>query len=279
MPDNIPINGRTVFAGVVGWPVSHSLSPAIHNRWMQENSINAVYLPLPVEPENLPSVIPALSSMGCVGVNLTIPHKEQVLPLLDHVDDVAKRIGACNTVVMKEGKLHGHNTDAYGFWKSLEQGAPALKRDKALVLGAGGAARAVITALHDAGYSEIRIMNRTYEKAQALCALSSQARAVLWGSGIDDVDLLVNTTSLGMKGQPPLEMDLSPLPSHAVVTDIVYNPLHTPLLLLAKQQGLTVVDGLGMLLYQAQKAFELWFGVTPRVDETLRKTVLEQLGQ
>lgn len=271
------IRGTTRWAGVMGWPVTHSKSPLIHNYWCVKYGVDAVYLPLPVSPESLSVVIPALAKMGCAGVNLTIPHKELVLPLAGQLDSFAKKIGAVNTLVIKDGALLGYNTDAYGFWQNLESSVNGIKRGAAFVVGAGGAARAVVAALDDAGFAPIYIMNRTREKAAALRSISPQVRAVDWSnrpSELKDCCLLVNTTSLGMQGQPPLELALDALPADALVTDIVYTPLQTPLLQAAGAQGLRVVDGLGMLLYQAQKAFELWFGILPDVTEKLRAIVL-----
>lgn len=274
------ISGKTVWAGVIGWPVSHSLSPLIHNHWCAEHGIDAAYLALPVQPEQLNTVVPALAHMGCKGVNLTIPHKEMVVTMLHHVDVQAKRIGAVNTVVVKEHTLRGYNTDAYGFWENLRQHAPDMKTDKAFVVGAGGAARAVIAALDDAGFNTIYVMNRTPEKAASLQEISHKVQVVEWfpaANEIEGCDLLVNTTSLGMQGQAPLEIALGKLPQHAVVTDIVYTPLETPLLKAAKLLELKTVDGLGMLMYQAQKAFELWFDILPKVDDGLRDLLLQRL--
>lgn len=274
------INGKTRLAGVMGWPVSHSLSPVIHNAWFRQTGINGVYVPFPVKPEELEQAVRGMAAMGVAGVNLTIPHKEWVLPLCDEVDEAAKRIGAVNTVLFKEGKMHGFNTDAYGFWQNLEERARFVRKHVALVLGAGGAARAVVAALDAAGFGTIYVMNRTFAKAEQFKTLSPKVVPLEWNANpaqMKEVDLLVNTTSLGMKGEASLEIDLSPLPSYAVVTDIVYTPLITPLLAQAQERGFQVVDGLGMLLYQAQKAFHIWFGQEPVVDDALRQKVLEHL--
>lgn len=271
------ICGTTRWAGVIGWPVKHSKSPLIHNYWCAKYSVDAAYLPLPVPPEALPTVIPALPHMGCAGVNLTIPHKELVLPLAQQLDSFAQKIGSVNTLVIRDGALLGYNTDAYGFWQNLESSAKDIKRGAAFVAGAGGAARAVVAALAAAGFAPIYIMNRTREKAEALCDISSQVKAVDWSANPGELAscrLLVNTTSLGMHGQPPLELALDALPPDALVTDIVYTPLRTPLLKAATARGLQTVDGLGMLLYQAQKAFELWFGILPEVTGELRDLVV-----
>lgn len=275
---NVPINGKTKYAGVIGWPVSHSLSPAIHNFWFEELGIDGVYVPFPTKPESLSVSIPALMETGCVGVNLTLPHKELVIPLLDEIDPIAKAIGAVNTVKFEDGRTKGFNTDAYGFWKNIEERAPEVKRDIAFVVGSGGAARAVVAALDQAGYKAIFVMNRTKDKINNLFSVSRKVQPLDWYPAADELaaaDLVVNTTSLGMHTQPPLELALGKLPAHAVVTDIVYTPLETPLLAAARRLGLKNVDGLGMLLYQAQKAFEIWFGVLPQVTPELRLKVLE----
>lgn len=267
-------NGQTAFAGVLGWPVNHSLSPFIHNRWLEQNAVNALYLPFPVQPDALGTVLLALPKMGCAGVNLTIPHKEAALDLLDGVDETARRIGAVNTVVMRDGKTYGHNTDAYGFITSLK--AADYCKDNALVIGAGGAARAVVTALLQDGFACVTVMNRTREKAEALKSLGRAVEVVDWQPVLPHADVVVNVTSLGMHGQPELSVDMKHLPPHAVVADIVYAPLETPLLVQAKAQGFKAIDGLGMLLFQAQAAFSLWFGINPEVTDELRQQVLKQ---
>ena len=275
------ITGKTVWAGVIGWPVSHSLSPLIHNHWCAQYGIDAAYLALPVQPQELGKVIPALAQMGCVGVNLTIPHKELVVGQLQQVDTLARRIGAVNTVVVKESALYGYNTDAYGFWRNITTYAPDVRTEKAFVIGAGGAARAVVAALDEAGFHTIYVMNRSPDKAALLREVSPKVQMVEWFPAAEEIegcDLLVNTTSLGMQGQPPLEVALGKLPRHALVTDIVYTPLETPLLKAAKLLELQTVDGLGMLIYQAQKAFELWFGVLPEADDGLRGLLEEKLA-
>lgn len=266
-------NGQTAFAGVLGWPVSHSLSPVIHNAWLSQNNINALYLPFPVQPDALGTVLSALPKMGCAGVNLTIPHKEAALELLDGVDETARRIGAVNTVVMRDGKTYGHNTDAYGFITSLK--AADYRKDNALVIGAGGAARAVVTALLQDSFACVTVMNRTREKAEALKRLGSAVEVVDWQPVLPHADVVVNVTSLGMRGKPELSVDMKHLPPHAVVADIVYSPLETPLLEQAKAQGFKTIDGLGMLLFQAQAAFSLWFGINPEVTDELRQLVLK----
>ncbi|MBM3617531.1 MAG: shikimate dehydrogenase [Alphaproteobacteria bacterium] len=271
------ISGKTRLAGVIGWPVTHSLSPAIHNHWLAEHGLDVVYVPLPINPAVLHSTLPSLGEIGVVGVNLTLPHKELVIPVLDVIDHTAQAIGAVNTVLFDKGQRIGFNTDAYGFWHNIEVNAPQVRRDEAFVIGAGGAARAVVAALDAAGYQKIHVMNRSPEKIQGFSLISPRVVAHHWSAApevLANVDLLVNTTSLGMGGQPALDISLDALPSHAVVNDIVYTPLDTPLLHAARRCDLATVDGLGMLLYQAQKAFEIWFGILPEVTPELRLKVL-----
>lgn len=275
---NSEVSGKTKFAGVIGWPVSHSLSPAIHNYWFEQYGIDAVYVPFPTRPEALSTAIPALLETGCIGTNLTLPHKELVLPMLADVDPIARAIGAVNTVSFADGAAKGYNTDAYGFWKNIEERAPKVQKKIAFVVGAGGAARAVVAALDQAGFEAIFVMNRTRDKVNSLYSVSRKVRPVEWFPAAEELevaDLVVNTSSLGMVTQPPLELALGKLPPHAVVADIVYTPLETPLQAAARRLGLTTVDGLGMLLYQAQKAFEIWFGILPEVSADLRMKVLE----
>ncbi|MEK9899677.1 MAG: shikimate dehydrogenase [Alphaproteobacteria bacterium] len=274
-------------AGVMGWPVGHSLSPALHGHWLARHGIAGSYEAIPVAPEDLPAALAGLAADGYRGVNLTVPHKEAALSLVDDVDEAAQRIGAVNTIVVgDDGRLTATNTDAYGLIENIRAGAAAALESRfgdrpAVILGAGGAARAAMVGLADAGVVEIRIVNRTVERAEALAALAgiaglrvtahglAGAEAALSGAG-----LLLNTSTLGMTGQPPLELDLENLPEDAVVNDIVYAPLETGLLAAARARGNTVVDGLGMLLHQARAGFRAWFGVDPVVDEDLRAAVL-----
>jgi len=265
-------------AGVIGNAVGHSRSPVLHGTWLREYGVAGYYVPLHVEAGDLERVLRAMPAMGFVGVNVTIPHKEAVLALADEVSDAAARIGAANTLTFRNGGIHADNTDGYGFMANLRQMAPDWdgKAGPALVLGAGGAARAVVVALQDAGVPEIRLTNRTRARAEALAAefgvsvVDWEARA----DGLDDLGLLVNTTALGMQGQRPLDMPLGGLPGSALVSDIVYTPLETALLRDAHAQGCHVVDGLGMLLHQAVPGFERWFGHRPEVTEALRRAVL-----
>jgi shikimate dehydrogenase len=278
----IEIRGTTRLAGLMGWPVKHTRSPRLHNFWLSLYSIDGVYLPLAVEPARLETALRALPALGFVGANVTVPHKEAALRIVDRVQPVARRVGAVNTVtVAADGTLEGRNTDAYGFLAALQDGAPDWVAERpAVILGAGGSARAAIVALLDAGVTEIRVANRTRERAETLSELSPAVRAVNWAersAALDGAGLLVNTTTLGMGGQPPLEIDLSAFPKDAVVNDIVYSPLETALLAAARARGNAAVDGLGMLLHQARPAFFAFFGVDPQVTSALRDHVLADM--
>ena len=270
-------------AGVIGWPVGHSLSPRIHRYWLAENGIDGRYEAVPVSPDWLADSIGRFKAGGWRGFNVTVPHKEAIIPLLDGIDSAAERIGAVNTVVtLDDGRFEGRNTDAPGFLASLRS-ARALRADQpAAILGAGGAGRAVIAALSNAGFSDIRIANRDRSRAEGLSAAFQPSSVWDWddrAAMLEGVGLLVNTTSLGMVGHPPLEIDLAALPIGATVTDIVYRPLETCLLSSARVRGNPVVDGLGMLLFQAVEGFAAWFGVIPRVTPALRNHVLAAIGQ
>lgn len=268
-------------AGVMGWPVDHSRSPALHTFWMKQYGIDGSYVRLPVEPANLALALKDLARRGFAGCNLTVPHKEAAMSIVDHVSDEGWRIGAVNTIfVQPDGRLSAANSDAYGFMENLKAGAPQADfgAGPALVLGAGGAARAVCVALQDAGVPEIRIANRTFERAEDLAkAIGKPAKAVPWDerNALGEVSLLVNTTTLGMKNQPVLDINLATLPSSAIVNDIVYVPLETALLQNARVRGNVCVDGIGMLLYQGQIGFEGWFGIRPQVTTALREHVLK----
>lgn len=275
---------KFVKAGVMGWPVDHSLSPALHGFWLTALGVEGSYQRLPVAPDQLDIALRELHEKGFVGVNLTVPHKEAALAYMQRVTPEARKIGAVNTVFIdNDGALTGANTDAFGFINNIRAGAPRWQASNgpAVVLGAGGAARAVCFALQNAGVPEIRVLNRTAARAQALAAaLGAPLVSVPWEDAKEackGAALLVNTTTLGMKGQPPLEIDLAPLPTTAVVNDIVYVPLETPLLAAARARGNTVVDGLGMLLYQAQPSFAGWFGMKPEVTSALRAHVLASM--
>jgi shikimate dehydrogenase len=281
------ITGTTQLAGIMGWPVAHSRSPLLHGFWLSETGVDGAYLPLPVRPEHIAQALRALPILGFRGCNLTIPHKQAALSVADRVEPLARRIGAVNTIVVAaDGTLEARNTDAYGFRESLREAAPQWDpaSGPAVILGAGGSARAVIAALTDAGVEEIRIVNRTLARAEIvardLAARTAritvhswkQAHTVQRGAG-----LLVNTTSLGMAGQPPLVLDLSALPLSAPVVDIVYVPLETDLLATARRRGHPVVDGLGMLLHQGRPGFEAWFGAPVRVTPELRTAIVDSL--
>ena len=282
------ITGSTRLAGIMGWPIAHSRSPALHNFWLDQYGIDGVYVPLAVRPEQLETALRALPALGFRGCNLTIPHKQKALAIVDRVDPVARRIGAVNTVVVaSDGRLEAWNTDVYGFRENLRDIVPDWQAatGPAVVLGAGGAARAVIAALAEDGVSEIRLVNRTMaraaEVAHDLAAPRCRITVHPWGereAALRDAGILVNTTSLGMVGEPGLEIELTELPVSAVVVDIVYVPLETPLLAAARQRGHRVVDGLGMLLHQGRPGFEAWFGTPVRVSDELRAAVLPTLA-
>jgi shikimate dehydrogenase len=273
--------GKARVAGVIGWPVGHSRSPRLHGFWLDRHGIDGAYVPLAVPPGRIGEAVRALPALGFRGANVTVPHKEAVMEALDEVDPSARRIGAVNTIVVREdGSLEGRNTDGFGFLENLREGRPGwdAAAGPAVVLGAGGAARAILVALAEAGAPEIRLLNRTAERAERLAAeIGGPIRVLPWerrAGALDGAALLVNTTTQGMAGQPPLEIDLAPLPRGAVVTDIVYAPLETPLLAAARARGNAVVDGLGMLLHQARPGFEAWFGHRPEVTPELRAFVL-----
>ena len=277
------LGGETRLAGVMGWPVKHSRSPRLHGFWLDHHGIDGAYLPLPVRPENLPAAIAGLAALGFAGCNLTIPHKETALELVEETTPLAAEIGAVNTVIVRyDGSLLGDNSDAFGFIENLRAGAPGLDlaAGPAVLLGAGGAARAVCAALKEAGAAEIRIVNRDPARAERL-AEQFGAEPVAWDTRhgvLDGATLVVNSTSLGMDGQPPLDLDLSSLPKSAVVNDLVYVPLTTDLLAAAQARGNATVDGLGMLLHQARPGFEAWFGVAPDVTDELRAHVAGDLA-
>lgn len=284
------VSGKASVAGVMGWPVGHSLSPRLHGFWLDQAGLDGAYIPLPVPPEGIVQAIRALPVLGLRGANVTVPHKEAAFRTADRVTDRARRIKAANTLIVEQdGSITADNTDGYGFVENLRHGVPDWTPDlgPAMVIGAGGAARGVIAALQEAGVSAIRLTNRTRARAEALAAdLSTDGVAAIevidWGRRADalsDVGLLVNTTTQGMKGQAALDLPLEALPVSAVVTDIVYVPLMTDLLTRASQRGNPVVDGLGMLLHQARPGFKAWFGVDPVVDAALREHVLGFLNR
>lgn len=285
MNSNMPLlTGEAKIAGVLGWPVSHSRSPKLHGYWLKQYGIDGAYIPLPVRPEDFPSVLHILPKLGLRGCNVTIPHKEAAASNVDHLDSFAKRVGAVNTIIVRDdGSLEGRNTDGFGFIENLKHGMPGFRfsNGAAVVLGAGGAARAIVAALSDAGVPEIKLINRNLSKAEALArALGGSIHPRPWSdiaAALGGANLLVNTTSLGMTGQPDLDVGLESLPTTALVTDIVYAPLETAFLRKAKERGNPIVDGIGMLLHQARPGFQAWFGVMPTVTPELRAHVLGDL--
>ncbi|MGC2854688.1 shikimate dehydrogenase [Novispirillum sp. DQ9] len=282
------LSGKARLAGVLGWPVSHSLSPRLHGFWLARHGIDGAYLPLPVRPEDFLEVVRALPKAGFRGANVTVPHKEAAFALCrDHgrLSERARRVGSVNTLVFAEdGVVEGDTTDGYGFLENLRQEAPDDRwtHGRAVVLGAGGAARSVIAGLLELpGITELVLANRTVERAEAVardlgdprirvCTLDAAAPET------ERCTLLVNTTSVGLKGEQALPVALDGLDSGALVTDIVYHPLVTPFLAAARTRGNPIVDGLGMLLHQARPGFKAWFGTDPQVDAALRAHVLAQ---
>jgi shikimate dehydrogenase len=264
-------------AAVIGHPISHSKSPIIHNYWIKKHGLDAEYGALDLAPGNLESGIAKLKDQGFAGFNVTIPHKEKVFALTQEKDELAQAVGAVNTVIFKNGQIAGTNTDVFGFTENIRACRPGFdfRAGPAVVLGAGGAARAIIYALLKEGVPEVKIVNRTKARADALAGKKFSAHD--WekrGEVLADANLLVNTTSMGMKGQPELDIDLAKLPTNALVNDIVYSPLMTKLLYDAENRGNPIAPGIGMLLHQARPAFNAWFGVMPEVDKELENLVL-----
>jgi shikimate dehydrogenase len=273
-------------ACVIGWPVEHSRSPAIHRYWLEHYGIDGAYEKEAVRPEDLRGFVQQLWTHGYIGANVTLPHKEAALAAARSADEAAVSIGAANTLWLDpDGALHASNTDAYGFMTNLDAEAPQWNEatGAVLVLGAGGAARAILYGLLKAGVTRILLANRTGARASSLAAaFGPNVEVIDWDARHETLGacgLLVNTTSLGMTGQDPLDMDLAAMPSDGVVADIVYVPLETQLLADARARGLTAVDGLGMLLHQAVPGFERWFGVRPEVTPQLRALVMATLGE
>ena len=264
----------------MGWPVAHSRSPRIHNYWLQKHGLTGAYVLLPVAPGNLKVALPGLAALGFRGCNVTIPHKVDAMSLVHALDPNAKRMGALNTIVVQEdGSLKGFNNDGFGYIQSLLDAKPDWRADAGpvTVLGAGGAARAVVLSLADRGAKEIRLINRSPEKAQQLAEeFGATVKALPWSerhAALDGIALLVNTTNQGMHGNPELDLSLDALPLSALVSDVIYVPLETPLLAAARRRGNATVNGLGMLLNQARPAFHAWFGVMPEVTPELRQMV------
>ena len=273
-------SSKFILAGIMGWPVAHARSPMLHGHWIAHHGLNGAYVLLPVDPADLPEAMKGLAALGFAGCNVTIPHKVAAMALVDRVDPVARKIGAINTIVVEaDGSLSGTNNDGRGYIQSLLDAQPDWKADAGpvTVLGAGGGARAVVVSLAERGAREIRVCNRSFDKALALAhEFGAPVRAVPWEQREDvlgDVALLVNTTSQGMTGQAAVDISLRRLPAHALVSDLVYVPLETPLLAAARQRGNRTVGGLGMLLNQARPAFNAWFGVMPEVTPALRRIV------
>lgn len=266
---------------VIGWPVEHSLSPVIHNYWLTQYGLAGEYTKAAVPPGAFAEFVRAMPGEGFVGANVTVPHKLEALRLCDEVEPAATAIGAVNTLWFENGKLLGANTDAGGFLASLDDQTPgwdAHRDAPAVVIGAGGAARAIVWALAERGFKNLRIVNRTLQSAEDVARLAA-GRATAFpfsslGEALDGAAFVVNTSTLGMTGAPPLDIDLEPVAADAVVCDIVYKPLETGLLKAARARGLRTADGLGMLLHQAVPGFAKWFGVTPAVTAELRSLVL-----
>jgi len=263
-------------AAVLGDPIAHSRSPRLHGHWLARYRITGHYVPLHVRPGDLGATLALLPRLGFVGCNVTLPHKRVVLDLAQQVTPLARRIGSANTLTFGPDGVHADNTDAYGFTWNILDAQPDWQPRRVALIGSGGASRAVVAALRDRGASEIRVTNRTADTALSL-AQEFGLTAIPWADRADMLagcDTLVQATSLGMAGQPPLDLALDALPRDALVTDLVYSPLETPLLAAARLRGHPVVDGLGMLLHQAAPAFERWFGIRPQVDDDLRRAVL-----
>lgn len=274
---------KVPIAGVIGNPIAHSRSPHLHGHWLRTYGIDGYYVPLHVQGQDLAEVFRALPKLGFKGVNVTLPHKERALELADRVSDRAALIGAANTITFQpDGTIHADNTDGYGFIENLRAGAPGWspRTGPIVVLGAGGAARGVLSALLEAGAPEIRLANRTRVKAESLRHdFGPRVTVVDWhrvSDVLEDATTLVNTTSLGMEGQAELTISIDALPRDAVVTDIVYRPLITKLLGTAMARGNPIVDGLGMLLHQAAPGFERWFGLRPEITPELRAAALAE---
>lgn len=275
---------KFLLAGVVGWPVMHSRSPLIHNHWMQQHGLKGAYVPLAIEPQNLAAALRALHPLGFAGCNVTIPYKQEAMKLVDEVHESARAIGAISCITVRgDGRLLGSNNDAYGFIRNLRQQQPGWRADAGpvAVIGAGGGSRAVCYGLLQEGVPEIRLVNRTLARAQAVAqALGGGVRAVDWNQrheALKGATLVVNTTSQGMVGHAPLDLSLDALPAGAIAADIVYIPLETPFLAAARARGHATVDGLGMLLQQGPLAWKLWFGMEPQVTDELRQLVEQSL--
>ena len=276
------LSDRFLLAGVMGWPVMHSRSPLLHNFWFKQHGLAGTYVPFAIEPQGLAPALRALHPLGFAGVNLTIPHKQRAMTLVDEVDSVAVRIGAISCVVVRpDGTLLGSNNDCYGFIHNLKQEQPSWRADAGpiVVLGAGGGARAVCYGLLQEGASEIRLVNRTLARARGIAAeFGDVIEALSWEvrhDALEGAAMVVNATSQGMSGQPALDIRLDKLPKSALAADIIYVPLETPFLAAARMRGNRTVNGLGMLLHQGRPAWKAWFGIDTQVTPELR-TLLEQ---
>lgn len=273
------LSGTARLAGIAGWPVSHSRSPRLHGFWLERYGVDGAYLPLPMEPAHFPAAVRGLMWAGFAGLNCTIPHKEAAFAVCDVVDESAQRAGAVNTLVFTNGQIHGSNTDGWGFLENLRANGVDPAAGPALVLGAGGSARAIAAVLL-ALKIPVTIANRTRSRADVLARDLPGLSVIEWDrrhAALVDHALLVNTTPLGMAGQSVLQVDLDRGASGLTVADIVYVPLETPLLAAARERQFRCVEGLGMLLHQAVPGFRAWFGVDPQVDEPLRRFVAADL--
>jgi shikimate dehydrogenase len=280
------LTGKAKLAGIIGWPVIHSLSPVLHGHWLTEHGIDGAMVPLAAHREDFTAVIDGVRRAGFAGVNVTVPHKESAFALAHDVDAAAKAAGAVNLLVFRDGKMEGRNTDSRGLAESLREEIGTLDGKTVVLLGAGGAARGAILALDMLGAANIHLLNRDSKKAVTLAAaLAPQVKARIepgalgdWAKAAADAALLVNSTSAGMTGNPPLDIDLGALPKTAAVCDIVYSPLETPLLKDAAARGHKAIDGLGMLMHQAAPSFEAFFGVRPKVTAALRDALIKVLS-
>ncbi len=277
MAEHLPFK----LAGVMGMPIYQSRSPLIHNHWIREHGLNAAYGHFPVQPDRVEDAIRGLAALGLAGCNITLPHKVTAFGLMDELTPMAQRMGAINCiVVMPDGRLQGHNNDGFGYLQSIRDDHPDWRADAGpvVVLGSGGAARAVVISLVEAGAREIRLINRSRQKAEQLAqGLEAVVQVLDWSereAALAGAALLINATNQGMYGQPPLDLRLDALPPTALVSDLIYIPLETPLLAAARARGNPVVNGLGMLLNQAIPAFEAWFGVRPSISPALRQALL-----
>ncbi len=271
---------RFLLAGVMGWPVMHSRSPMLHNYWFKKHELAGTYVPLAIRPEGLAAALRALHPLRFAGCNLTIPHKEQAMTLVDEVDALAKAIGAISCVVVRpDGSLSGTNNDCYGFVHAIKQEQPGWRADAGpiVVIGAGGGSRAVCYGLAQEGAREIKLVNRTLDRAQAIArGFGGPIRALPWDErheALEGAAMVVNTTSCGMVGQPALDINLDKLPKNALAADIIYIPLETPFLAAARKRGNRTVNGLGMLLNQGRPAWKAWFGIEPEVTAELRAMI------